>query len=97
MNVRQGEKEDTFDDFGEVLVTVFKIDNLWHIDSIQIRFFHSNYSKWLKLYECLHLKGKNCLVSTVKLEDLLSSSLLKDSDEYLKNFKKKVSSLFKNQ
>lgn len=77
MNVRQGEKEDTFDDFGEVLVTVFKIDNLWHIDSIQIRFFHSNYSKWLKLYECLHLKGKNCLVSTVKLEDLLSSSLLK--------------------
>lgn len=77
MNVRQGNKEDPNDDFGEVMVNVMKIDELWHIDSIQIRFIESSYAKWLKLYECLHLKNKNTSAASVKPDDLISSPSLR--------------------
>jgi hypothetical protein len=76
MNVRQGKREESFDEFGEVRVMVVKIDDMWHIDSVQIRFKNSNYTKWLKLYESFRLDKKNCFSSTTKIEDLLSSPSL---------------------
>lgn len=96
MNVRQGNKEESFGDFGELMVNAVKINDVWHIDSIRIRFINSNYSKWLHLYDWLHLHNKNCLSSTTKIDELLASPSLYDSDEYLKNFIKKQQFILKS-
>lgn len=76
MNVRQGRRDEDFDDFGEVMVNVNKTKEDWNIESIQIKFKDSNFNKWLKLYESLRLENVNCYSSSAKLDDLITSPFL---------------------
>ncbi|RMZ98219.1 hypothetical protein BpHYR1_008213 [Brachionus plicatilis] len=94
LDLRKGKFEDSQDEFAELLVNCTKLENIWAISSIDIRFKNSN-SKWFKLFETFRVAEPDCSMPPEEIEKIANSNLHQDSEEILKTLVKNESLIFK--
>lgn len=83
-------------DFADINVNAYRSNKGWYVESMDIKFINSSFNVWHKLLEALKLEDLECKSSSVNIENILNSSSLKDSSDYIKVFSKNEPFLLKS-